>query len=619
MSERVKPNRFFLSYVGANKGGLKSPGTGEWLGDEHDRDFLNKYSRCIAVQRTDDPRAVHSVPSVFARPIQFDQAFGDVENPLHHTIVQEWRGLLGAIALRRLLNLPVTVVPFNVPPRLKDYPEVVVGDTGEGDRNIGIILRSQLPKPEQDWEKWWLLYCGEDLVGTTSPWTMVYTPAQYICPRSIPWQFDGVLRDPISYFDPERNGRSYELAVLYRWVQLLLAEHKWSMSALYEAKAGHVKRELEQWRDQLGGYADPNVGVKQLGEPLIDGAPYSRFIRSVDEIPALPESDLLLASEKLGSAKNLVFARQGLDPNARIYKDLFVNRVHLSEQTIPEARSETAWKTSTGREVPLPYVFADDVFFPQKLMRIKLANDALNCGPLEAADFALPLTPAFFDYFYPQELIRNKTMLSVEVTSESIIATLKLPLRNKRALRVSKVYNIQTDIVTVEGATPTLAYWPDFFAADWKRNLAGCHLEPGRGLIVAPLTGQGSQLTATLDNGTQKPTRLWESELPLTGFALRVQALDHPETVDVGVVLRSSLTAPVARNNQIAWAVAVDFGTSSTTVLVRKAGHSPDVLTLEGRTTLLSGADGRRGGRKRHRLEPVSARKCQTAIPDSPL
>ena len=208
MPEQVKSNRFFLSYVGANKGGLTSPGTGGWTGDEHDKDFLNRYSRCIAVQKTDDPRAVHSVPSVFARPIQFDQALGDTKNALHDTIVQEWRGLLAAVALRRLLNLPMTAVPFTVPSSMKEYPDVVVGEVGENDRNIGIILRSQLPKPESDWEKWWLLYCGEDLVGATSPWTMIYTPAQYVCPKAIPWQRDGVLRDPVSYFDPGKSGRS---------------------------------------------------------------------------------------------------------------------------------------------------------------------------------------------------------------------------------------------------------------------------------------------------------------------------------------------------------------------------------------------------------------------------
>ncbi|MFH1742724.1 MAG: hypothetical protein ABIH23_27270 [bacterium] len=383
--------------------------------------------------------------------------------------------------------------------------------------------------------------------------------------------------------------------MLHRWVQLVLKEHKWGMSNVYEAKAGHLKRELEQWRDQLHRYADPNVTVSSLGQPMIDANPYGAFIRAVDEIPHPPESDLLLKSERLGEEKMLVFARQGLDQNWRIYNDLFVNRVHLSEQAIPASQSGSAWKTSTGREVPLPYVFADDVFFPKRLLRIKVRSTSLNCSTLESSDFALPLTPAFFDYFYPHELIGNKTILSVEVTPESVIATLKLPLRAGRNLQVSKVYSIQTDVIDIGGAIPALAYWPDFFAPDWKKNLAGCHLEPEQGLIVAPLASQGSLHAPTRDDGTQKPTRIWESEAPVAGFALKIQTKNNLAPEDVGVVLRNSLTAPVARNNQTAWKVAVDFGTSSTTVLVRKSGKPPDVLTLNPRTVLLTGDKGGAG------------------------
>jgi hypothetical protein len=156
---------------------------------------------------------------VFARPIQFFQALSNQNHPLHDAVVSQWRGLLAVFALQEWLNLTPTAEQYDVP--LANQISVGI------DQNLYTILRNQLPYPATDWERWWLLHCNNQLIGTTSPWTIVYTPSEYTCPATIPWRTDdGLLMDPVTYYDPKgTGGRWFELALLLRWVELVLQQN----------------------------------------------------------------------------------------------------------------------------------------------------------------------------------------------------------------------------------------------------------------------------------------------------------------------------------------------------------------------------------------------------------
>src|SRR5258705_11751493 len=103
-------NRFFLNSLREDMRSLAAPDTGQWGDDSVTGDFLAKYASDILLSgQLSDPHVAHSVPSVFARPIQFYQALREEWNPLHEAFLSEWRGLLALVGLRSWMGLDVRV------------------------------------------------------------------------------------------------------------------------------------------------------------------------------------------------------------------------------------------------------------------------------------------------------------------------------------------------------------------------------------------------------------------------------------------------------------------------------------------------------------------------------
>jgi hypothetical protein len=569
-------NQFFLNALAEIDRQLEVPTPGRWKGDEQSKDFLGKYVADIHIDAHLDLREVHSLPSVFARPIQFWQALRTTEHPLHDAVVSQWRGLLAVFALQEWL----TLMPV---PQLYEVPSA--GHISMGiDQNLHTILRNQLPKPERYWERWWLLYCDDYLIGATSPWTIVYTPSAYTCPPTIPWRTDeGLLMDPITYYDPqETGGQWFELALLLRWVELILQGHPWNMD---KDKAGIINRELTAWQASLRKYRDPALAVPALAQfPAVGVAPYRHFL--VPPQPANPValgsvgplSDLILASPKQ-QEQTLALPRSGVDGKKRVYHSVLVDRVDLAH--LPGPTGDAGWQAGNGRQIPLPYVVPEEAFFPAKLVQLKLSDKALVKG----TQLAIPLTRLFFQYFDHTDL----PMLTVSDTGQEMRVRLRLPLANGSTLAVEKTYDKATQIVSLDANTPALAAWPDFYDIGWYENFALAAVITGMNLVVAPLLSNGTELARTVENGTQKPLRIWSSALPILGFVLYSRE-QSGELIESGLVLRGTLPPATTPHAGRTWVAAVDFGTSNTHVMVQKDGGSPVPFPLRGRTVLLTAA-----------------------------
>src|SRR5947209_4089704 len=206
--------RHFLNALRKADRKLPAPAEGVW---HEDTGFLEKYASDIDLQgQLSSTQLSHSVPSFFQRPIQFYNSLAEEANPLHVAVTHEWRGLLAAFALSNWLDLNIRVRRFQVPPEDLQASSYV-GATGNGSLHFNTILRGQLPKPEH-WSDWWLIYADEVLLGATSPWTAVYTAAQYAPSASIPWPRERLLIDPIEHFDPQPNVILSDLAILHNWM-----------------------------------------------------------------------------------------------------------------------------------------------------------------------------------------------------------------------------------------------------------------------------------------------------------------------------------------------------------------------------------------------------------------
>ncbi len=567
----------FLNALRQKDRRLPEPVPGRWK--PYDK-FLVDYAADISIQGVaEDRRGMANVPSVFARPIYFAQVLADERHPSFRAVLGQWRGLLATFALSDWLGLSLAVHRIGVPANPEAEPA--------GARALWTILRSQLPRPEEEWDHWWLLLCDGRSLGATSPWTVVYTPAEYSCPATIPWQHNGTLIDPRAHYDPKGVGRSVELSRIAAWLDKVIAG---DVSAWGVVGRNHlngflqvVARRLAEWRCELESYRqEAHAGLAWENSTRIGEAPYARFLGSLKGTSSpggddTTQSDLLLKSSRGGEV--LALSRSGLAAGQRVYGPILVNDIDFGK--LKSATGTPEWRTRTGKLVPVPYVIAEEAFLPPKLAQVSIDGAGWGTG---GNRLATPLTALFFRYFTAKDVVGGRVRLEVSEEAQRIHVRLWLPLSSGE-LVVEKSYDRDADLVGTVEETPALAHWPDFFDPAWRHHYAVLVEDnPAAALTAAPLPWVGEPLQRSRSEG-EKALRIWASPQPIVGFVLYEG--DEEKMREAGVILRRTFRNPQPRNETLRWRVAVDFGTSNTNVLVEESnGIRP--LALAGRTTLLT-------------------------------
>lgn len=578
MPQPQPQQRLYLSPIVVGVGSLRLAQPGRWYAAD---DFLAQFSTDILVEGSVDYQSiVRGVPSVFAQPIYFAHALGDRNHPAHAAAVGQWRGLLACFALKRWLELPLEVQRFEVSGPGFDDPSP--------DAILRTVLAAQLPAPQADWREWWILRCGGRLLGATSPWSMVYPPAQSQASVAIPWQRGGVLIDPIEHYDARRQRRdSLELALLAAWVEQLLAEqqNRWGASpgVTWDRALAVVTRSLVEWRDSLQRYAREEDRERELTTdfPSVQ-EPYGVFLRPLEAGGPAPEGLLLNGTD---GVELIVLKRQGLDPRQRVHGATLVEDLDLNGMS---AEDQAGWRTRTGREMRVPYVFADDLFLTEKLIEIPVSDHALS---LLDGRFALPLRTEVFRFFTHQDL-RERLRCSLESTDDHYIFRLSFPLADGSEFSIERCYERGVDVLKLEAATaPALALWPDFVSTEWKHSLALYVGRRNAQVAVAPVTTLGRPLEISPAERGGRDWVAWRSGEPLLGFVLYPS--QEAGGGEAGLLLRSTAPAPATGDPDLRWRVSVDFGTSNTQLMVDRGDlDQPRPLPLRARTVLLTrGAD----------------------------
>jgi hypothetical protein len=569
--------RIFLNELKTDKRLLANPESGAWKAD---RDFLARFSNDILVTGEVADRIVNSVPSVFARPIQFSEALFDEKHPLHQTFRNQWRGLLTLFALRKALAIPLSVTLFSL-----RKPEAIRAD--DRDRRFSLVLRNQLPRPEAEWENWLLLYCQGKLVGATSPWTVVYTPAAYRIEEGAPWiDANGALDDPwSSLYDP--NGGNEELATLNAWLVQLIALHPWGMAAHHDREAGAIRKALETWRTEIDQKVKPRTDAKSLDRSFeAASAPYSHFLSAIDVPPlrtTIPSDLLLNDNDGCGA---IVLSRKALQApqmrKKRIDGAVRVEDLNLEALKGPEGKA--GWRARTGAEILRPYVIAEEYFLSNRILRIPLTENAISVGSL---NYSLPLKPAFLKHFSHTKIM---DIVSMQVDGDRVAVRLRLPLRNGETLTVEKTYKVSENVETVPEGTliPSLAVWPDFYDSEWTDNEAILVQTAPRthSILFAPLFEEGDAEQGFAIKEDAPSVAVWECTKPPLGFAVFIKDADG-RSVDAGLIVRANTEPP--RKTGAVWNVGIDFGTSNTQVML-KTSDEDSRLVLHGRALPLVAA-----------------------------
>lgn len=580
------PSRHYLNALRSGTGTLPAPKPGIW--DTHE-DFLKSYADSVDIQGQFSVADVtHNIPSVFQRPIQFQFAMSNPKNPLHDALVGEWRGLMAVLALGEWLDLQIDMQEFNVP----DYDEEEtswVGNETCGDLHFRAMLRNQRPlrpakgstpeKPKKrlsDWEKWWVIRCNGALLGATSPWTVLYTASHYVTPPAVPWQKDGLLIDPILHYDPKGSGQgSVELSMLHAWVSLLLdAKENWMFPQELGAYENLLSVILKDWKKSLDRYKRSDMKL-ELSDSKIAEAPFSTLFRSPiglqrEDSDLYENSDLYLDTNQ---GRVLVLYDE-MTPKVRIHRGVFADRVNLSSM---KAEGQS-FRTTDGVVIHQAYIIPKRLFFPPRLIRMALSSDAFR-----SSNFSTPLQPSFFRYFDHDGL----KGLEITESNGAPTASLKLRLHNGKDVTIRRSYTKEEVEDLKNEPLPAMALWPKEYDTAWRESFAAYATDANNPTPVSakPLMADGSVAKdEAIRNKGQKPVRLWHLETPAIGFALRLQpdAGSRDDAQDAGLVLRHSMDHVVSSRPGRMWRVGVDFGTSSTTVMVEDGDGRMRELPFDG-------------------------------------
>ncbi|MEM8719533.1 MAG: hypothetical protein AAGE84_09530 [Cyanobacteria bacterium P01_G01_bin.39] len=527
--------------------------------------------------RYESPGAVKnisSVPTMWARPLTLEMVLYDQGHSLREQMIQEWQGMLAAIALAETRGFPLTAQLIELG-RLqateifaRSLYELLPNYQG---RNL-YTLDNKHP-----WEDVYVFLWHKKPVGMTSPSTIV-VPSEEGIWADLPWwnESEQRLRSPISYLEKTEQG------LLWCWLENLkrtLGDHNGDRRAI-----NIMNGLLGDFQASLTRPAE--LTLTKSDNPVFFEVPLNRGVLEAlnypVKAPAIESSVQLVPSpEKLGNHKPLLIYDPAMD---RVWNEKPQNIwIHRGKNLASLKQGELAELKEQWQEVIL--ATPDDLFLPE-LKFIDLEN-ALPGALLPEVNEPLvfngqritpliPLNSLLLDYLTPEALLRKIKFQNVKTADGiKVRVILDLPLSGVKEDQAYENYRLFKDYDLKEENSlgdqlPVLQVWPHFRTENWQQYYVFYY--DGE---LAEQTFQVTCPEATYAHrfqegfGTFQMYRLenFPEYLPCTDF-------NHNQ---VGLILCEP--APKIRPSK-RWHVGVDFGTSFTNVYIN-SNQVPQPLNIK--------------------------------------
>jgi len=531
-----------------NGNGINWPDIGTWQ-QETDVNLLSTFAANLDVSQTPvNSDLLSSVPAPWARLLLFENALFDSRHPSHSDITDQWRGMLGLIALAAPLGIrldaPTTVdIRRHASPIARTFldlrPQYLLADG-----------RDQEAAPGK-WEQFQLLSIGGRVLGATSPRTLIFTGVGAHCPSSVPFAVGGRLADPARYY--REFGDQRFLGMLAYWLNGLIAKLQNNQD---------VSAFLGQLPAARGAGQHPRLGA--LLECL---QAWQRELGSVQSVPVpesqssvftLPTYNLLngLASVETGESDLYLRGRNDIIIGYRsAHTSKVYNASEFELQGEPLRVYDGHW-VRANKPLPSPLGFIPEAvsrledpssLFEERLLDVILPNNPEAVYYLEVSDgrrFLFPFRREILDFLSPEEVARF-TQISKKETANSIRVELKLPLPGGRMIIVVREYSEDREVLHVEDCD-RLAKWPDFVCPTWHRYF---YFKQGLSSDFLNFTPVGAALSRRHGN-----LEWYVAEEPLRAFVGRADT--HQ-----GLLLLRQPEIPAPSRF---WRIAVDFGSTHT-------------------------------------------------------
>lgn len=511
-------------------------------------------------QSPGDTDLLNSVPTPWARLLLFESALTNAAHPSHADIKDQWRGLLGVLALAGPLRLNLTVKAVKLSQFAAQHGSLIAKSfvdlrphhvANGGDAEQG------------KWDDFQMILIDGEVVGATSPRTLAFTGVAHQCPASIPFRSPlSRLSDPVAYY--KRFGDINYLGLLARWLNGFISSLEqnprldaWmgapptAPGASQNSRLQNLLESLREWQQELAGVTLANVM----------GATSSRFTLSpYDILVGLPEiaqpgrSDLfvrgrrdLLVGYRPGGGSRLLnaFDQELVNEPLRVYDGRWIQ----ANQPLPTPLS---FMPDRVRRIEDPAVLFEDVLIQVALPASPEAVYDLSVGDRSISQkrYLYPFKPEVLDYFEPADIAANTRIVSNPQTN-SLRVEFEIPVENNRKVRASREYPLDTGIITDDEAlTSELAVWPDFTCAAWSRYFYFKTSVAGAG--KRQLDFQPATVPAvSREHGRQT---WYATREPVRAFAGSVDGKS-------GLLLLRDRSIP---EPSLFWRVGVDFGSTHT-------------------------------------------------------
>ncbi len=557
----------------------RSDDSGKW--DGQDFSTFGKVASSLEYKSLGKVKSVSSVPTIWARPISMEMALHNKSYPIREQMIQQWQGMLAAIALAEVRRLPLSAQLLELEDlRFKDpFARSLYELRPTPVRALYTLENRENKNP---WEDIYVFLWDGKPVGMSSPSTLV-VPSEEGRWETLPWwnRQELCLESPHDYLNTS------EKALLWRWLENLrneLNHHNGRTEAL-----DMIRGLLEEFQNSLGSYPEQRLSLST--NPQFFGVPLNRGVLTALNLPVKAEPQescvrLIPSTNKKGQPKLII-----IDPEiATAWGESSQNIWIWQEQTLASLNIEDLkngkilWnnvKWIESKDLFLPeFTFLDleealpGAFLPDEAQFLVFKGQ--NITPL------LPLNPILLDYFTPEDLMSKIQLTPLNGSDGPLVrVTLHLPLSgtkndesNPQNYSIFKDYPLKEENALTE--VPVLELWPNFRAEGWNEYygfyydnevLASTRPEDKTFQISLP---EAKEPHVFKDGrGSYQITRLEK-------FPSFIDCQDKSRN-PIGLIL---LETPEQLQFNASWKVGVDFGTSFTNVYVNRRGN-PEPLPLE--------------------------------------
>lgn len=422
-----------------------------------------------------DTDLLNSVPTPWARLLLFESALYKEKHPSHRDIEDQWRGLLGVIALAGPLRLNLEIKSVSLAQQVNQYQSRVAKSF------VDLQPHYRLADVDQEsgkWDDFQMIIVDDVVLGSTSPRTLFFTGVAHSCPSSIPFRsVQGRLSDPVAYY--KHFNDTFYLGLLAAWIGALVASIDQNQAlgdwmgvapaapgADENGRKGFLMDRLRSWQRELTGIQPASLTGNLPSRFTL--YPYT-VVTSLPLVTQANQSDLFVNGRKTkdtivgyhsesGSKLLNSFGQELVNEPIRVYNGRWIQ---------------------ANQPLPLPFNFVPDeikkvedpsLFFEDALIQVAPASNPEGVYYLAMGGkrYLYPFKGEILEYFSPGE-IADRTELIANQQTNSLRVDFKIPVEHNRAIKVSREFPLDTIIAEEDVVTAQLAGWPDFTSSALSR------------------------------------------------------------------------------------------------------------------------------------------------------